>query len=129
MELQIPERPGCNPMQEILEKLNRVRGVGGCVVLSGDGLPMASALRSGADEDSISAAVGGVVEQSGNLCRQLELGQPRATQVLTGGQGGLLVIAAGNGWLAIIMDPTANLALLQLEVRPFAERIAQRLTL
>ena len=116
-------------MQEILEKLNRVRGVGGSLVLSIEGLPMASVLRAGSDENALAAAVGSVVEQSSNLCKQLDLGATRAAQVLTGGQGGLMVTSAGNGWLAIIMDPTANLALLQLEVRPFAERIAQRLTL
>ena len=115
-------------MQEILEKLNRVRGVGGCLVLSPEGLPMASALRQGVDESQLAAALSGLVEGSGRLTQQFELGKSKMLQTISPA-GGVLLLAAGPSFLAIIMDPAANLALLQLEARPFAERIAQRLTL
>ena len=42
-------------MQEILNQLNRVRGVGGSLLVSSDGLPMASALREGIDEAQLAA--------------------------------------------------------------------------
>ncbi len=115
-------------MQQILEQLNRVRGVGGCLLLSNDGLPMASALRSDIDETVLAAALASVVEQASRLCEKIGLGRNRLVQTL-GAQGGILLLAAGPGFLGILMDPSANLALLQLEARPFAERIAQRLTL
>jgi len=41
----------------------------------------------------------------------------------------LLLIATGPAYLAVAVDPTANLALLQLEIKPFAERLAKALTL
>ncbi len=44
-------------MQDILDQLNRVRGVGGSLLISGDGLPMASALRTGVDENNLAAAL------------------------------------------------------------------------
>ena len=34
-----------------------------------------------------------------------------------------------KGFLAVLVDPAANLALLQLEAKPFAEKISQRLSL
>lgn len=115
-------------MQEILDKLNRVRGVGGSVVVSTEGLPMVSALRQGTDENEICASLGTLLGSAQNLGQHLQLGTPRTLQT-TSTSGGLLVLPAGPAFLAILMDPTANLALLQLEARPFAERLAQRFSL
>jgi predicted regulator of Ras-like GTPase activity (Roadblock/LC7/MglB family) len=115
-------------MQEILDKLNRVRGVGGSLVISPDGLPMVTALRQGSDESGIAAALSSLIDNATRLCGHLGFGKSRALQAL-GAQGGLLLMPAGPAFLAIVMDPTANLALLQLEARPFAERISQRLSL
>ncbi len=46
-----------------------------------------------------------------------------------GGNGAVLLFSAGPGFLAVLVDPAANLALLQLEAKPFAEKISQRLSL
>jgi predicted regulator of Ras-like GTPase activity (Roadblock/LC7/MglB family) len=115
-------------MQQVLDQLNTVRGVGGCLMLSADGLPMASALRSGTDENAIAASVSAIIDQSTRLCSHLQLGKSKGVQCLSSA-GGVLVNAVGKNFLAIIVDPSANLALLQLETRPFAERINQLLTL
>jgi predicted regulator of Ras-like GTPase activity (Roadblock/LC7/MglB family) len=115
-------------MQEILDKLNRVRGVGGCLVISNEGLPMITALRQGTDESEISATLGTLLGSAQHLGDQLKLGKAKAMQAIASA-GGLLLLPAGPAYLAILMDPTANLALLQLEARPFAERLAQRLSL
>lgn len=115
-------------MQEILIQLNRVRGVGGSLLVSNEGLPMASALREGTDESQLAAAVGGIVEHSQRLSQMLELGAPRHMHAASD-QGSLLVLTAGSSYLVVVIDPSANLALLQLEAKPFTERIAQRLSL
>ena len=115
-------------MQEILAQLNRVRGVGGSLLVSNDGLPIASSLRDGADEAGLAASIGPLVEHANRLCSHLTLGQPRHLQA-NGAQGTLLMSAAGGGYLVVLVDPGANLAMLQLETRPFIERLAQRLSL
>ena len=115
-------------MQEILIQLNRVRGVGGSLLVSSDGLPMASALREGIDENQLAATVGSLVEHSQNLGKHLALGAPRHLHVASD-QGNLLLMVAGNGYLAVVIDAQANLTLLQLETKPFLERIAQRISL
>jgi len=115
-------------MQDILDKLNRVRGVGGSLVISPDGLPMITALRQGTDETATSATLGNLLGAAQRLGEQLGLGGTKSLQTIASA-GGLLILPAGPAFLAILMDPTANLALLQLEARPFAERLAQRLSL
>lgn len=115
-------------MQDILGELNRVRGVGGGLLLDGDGLLMASALRSGIDEAGLSAAGGNLIGQAQRLCESLKLGRQSGFSA-HGEQGGVMLCAAGPAFLLVLLDPNANLALLRLEVKPFVERIAQRLSL
>jgi predicted regulator of Ras-like GTPase activity (Roadblock/LC7/MglB family) len=115
-------------MDEILIQLNRVRGVGGSLLCSQDGLPIATALREGADEAGLSAAVASLVEQGNRLASTLGLGAVASTSA-TGEQGSILLISAGSAFLAVVVNPGANLALLQIETKPFVERLAQRLSL
>ena len=115
-------------MDELLQQLNHVRGIGGSMLLSAEGLPIASALRDGTDENALAAAAGVLMESGARLGRHLGLGAVGSLST-AGDQGALLILAAGTSWLAVVIDPSANLALLQLEARPFVERITQRLTL
>lgn len=115
-------------MQEILIQLNRVRGVGGSLLVSSDGLPMASALREGIDESQLAASVGSMIEHSQSLATHMQLGTQKHLHVASE-QGSLLLMMAGNGYLVVVVDPQANLTLMQLETKPFLERIAQRLSL
>jgi predicted regulator of Ras-like GTPase activity (Roadblock/LC7/MglB family) len=115
-------------MDEILVQLNRVRGVGGSLLCSADGLPIATALREGADEARLAAAVASLVEQGVRLANALGLGDVAATSA-TADQGGIILLRTGSAYLAILVDPAANQALLQIETKPFVERLAQRLSL
>ncbi len=115
-------------MQDILGELNRVRGVGGCLLFNADGLLMESALRSDGDEQGLAAAAGTLIAQATRMCEQLGIGKQNAFSA-SGDQGGVMMCAAGAGTLLLLLDPSANLALLRLEVKPFTDRIAQRLTL
>jgi len=115
-------------MQDILQELNRVRGVGGCLLFNADGLLMESALRSDVDEAGLAAAAGSLIAQATRMCDALSIGRQN-TFSASSDQGGVMVCAAGAGSLLVLLDPSANLALLRLEVKPFTDRIAQRLTL
>jgi predicted regulator of Ras-like GTPase activity (Roadblock/LC7/MglB family) len=115
-------------MNDILEQLNRVRGVGGSLLVSGDGLVMASALRGGLDENQFAASIGTLLDGAARICQNFQLG--KLVTVNSGSdQGGMVLVSTGPAFLAIVVDPSANLALLQLETKPFVERITQRLTL
>ena len=115
-------------MDSLLQQLNNVRGVGGSILISDDGLTMASNLRNDIDEESVAASVADIIGHSRSLAEKLT---GSATKLIhTQGQnGGIIVLAAGPAFLVILTDPNANLALLQLESTPFAESIAKQLTL
>jgi predicted regulator of Ras-like GTPase activity (Roadblock/LC7/MglB family) len=115
-------------MQDVLEQLNRVRGVGGSLLVSNDGLVMASALRQGTDENQMAASIGTLLEGANKLVATFQLGKIGAFSAGSD-QGGLVLLSTGPAYLAIVIDPSANLALLQLETKPFVERITQRLTI
>ena len=115
-------------MNDVLDQLNRVRGVGGSLLVSPEGLVMASALRQGTDENNLAAAIGTLLEGASKLVQSFQLGKIGAFNAASD-QGGLVLFSTGPAFLAIVVNPSANLALLQLETKPFVERITQRLTL
>jgi|JFJP01.1.fsa_nt_gi predicted regulator of Ras-like GTPase activity (Roadblock/LC7/MglB family) len=115
-------------MQDILGELNRVRGVGGCLLFNSDGLLMESMLRSDVDEQALAASGGALIAQATRMCEALGIGRQTAFSA-NGDQGGVMVLAAGQATLLVLLDPSANLALLRLELKPFLERITSRLTL
>jgi predicted regulator of Ras-like GTPase activity (Roadblock/LC7/MglB family) len=115
-------------MQEILAQLTRVRGIGGCLLVSADGLPMASSLRSGTDENTLSATIGELLGAAGRLTQHLGLGGTVSFNAV-GDQGGLLLVSTGPAFIVLLIDAGANLALLQIEAKPLIERLAARLAL
>jgi len=115
-------------MDDMLEQLNKLRGVGGSLLLSSDGLTMASRLRNDVDEDALAASVADLISRAYRLSEQSGLGKPRMIHTQTA-DGGVMLLAAGPSFLAIVVDLNANLALLQLEIRPFLDAIGQRLAM
>jgi predicted regulator of Ras-like GTPase activity (Roadblock/LC7/MglB family) len=115
-------------MDDVLANLTRVRGVGGALLVSADGEPIAAQLRQGVDEAALSAAAGELIGAGVRLAGGLNLGQ---SQSFTGSSelGSLIVLAAGPAWLVILAEAGANLALLQIEAKPQLDRLASRLAL
>ena len=115
-------------MDEILAQLNRVRGVGGSLLVSADGLPMASALRSGTDENALSATIGELIGAASRLTQHLGLGNTGSFNAVSD-KGGLVLVTTGPAFIVLLVDAGANLALLQIEAKPLVERLASRLAL
>jgi len=90
--------------------------------------------RVAARGDDVTAALDRARTSSPGVLRLAVAAGPAASAAVAAVPGAaetedLLVLPAGPAFLAILMDPSANLALLQLEARPFADRLAQRLSL
>ena len=115
-------------MQDLLSQLNRIRGIGGSMLVSADGLAMATALRADIDDSVISAAIGDLLGAAKRICDGFHLGPAAAFQA-GADQQGMLIMSAGPAYVLLVIDPGANLALLQLEARGIIERIGQRLAL
>ena len=115
-------------MQELLAQLSRIRGIGGCVLVSVDGLPMDSTVRQGVDESRLAAALSTFTGPAAKLAELVGAGAMKQMSI-NGPAGGLLTLQAGPAHLVLLIDAGANLTLLQLEAGPVVERIAQRLAL
>jgi predicted regulator of Ras-like GTPase activity (Roadblock/LC7/MglB family) len=115
-------------MQDLLVHLNRVRGVGGSLLVSAEGLTMAAQLRTGVDESALAANIGELLGAAQRTAQHLGLGAPTSFNAVTD-QGGVLLLATGPAYIALLVDAGANLALLAIESRPHIERIAGRLAL
>ena len=109
-------------------EIAELHGVAGSLILSPDGLLVASQLREGQNEDDVAAAAAEVVGQANALAQRLDDGEPGSIH-LQGDRTGLFLLGTGNGYLAVLTDPQANLALLHLEAKPYTDAIAQRLSL
>ena len=115
-------------IDDLLMQLNRVRGVGGTLVLSGDGQVVAGVLREGFDEAALAASVATALGSAQRLADALGHGTPQAFDI-NGDQGSIQILPMGGPWLAIAIDRGVNVALLHLEARPVVERIAAALKL
>lgn len=116
-------------MDDILDQLIRIRGVGGCLLLSSDGLTVASRLREGVDEDQLAAQISELISKSQHAAQRMVIGIPRMIHVHSD-SGGLVLFASGpSAFLAVLIDPAANLALLQLELEPYVTALSKQLAL
>ena len=113
-------------IQEILRELATSSSeVEGSVVTSLDGLPIASVLPQGVEEDRVSAMSAAMLSLGERTAQELRRGT--LEQVLIRGAGGfvLMVQAGEEAVLTVLVREKAKLGLVFLDVKRAAERVAQ----
>ncbi|MHC5068558.1 MAG: roadblock/LC7 domain-containing protein [Planctomycetota bacterium] len=115
-------------MDDLLAQVIRIRGIGGCLLFTEDGLPMASCLRDGIDEAQLTAHLAETVSTATRLCDTLAINELPSIEI-SGSHGGMLIRVIGTYTLAVCLDSQANIALLNLELEPFIRSITARLSL
>lgn len=117
-------------MKEILARLRRIPGVNGAMMVSADGLLVASETRLGGKESEEAAAA-----VAGNLARGARaaierLGRGNVKHLTISGPGGRAVlVASGSGYLVALVDSDVNLGLIQLEISAAAVEAARKMIL
>ncbi|HDJ26410.1 MAG TPA: hypothetical protein ENF34_03755 [Candidatus Bathyarchaeota archaeon] len=115
--------------EQIADKLRaleaRIPDVEAGLVVTPEGLTIASALPPDADEERIAAMCAAAHSTAERICR--ELGKGEAQMSLVRGEGGyILVTSAGPSAILMIMTrPEAKLGLLFLEMRRLAKEIEE----
>jgi predicted regulator of Ras-like GTPase activity (Roadblock/LC7/MglB family) len=112
-------------LQKILNDLRSSSGdVEGCAIISLDGLPIASALMDGMDENRIGAMSAAMLSLGGKSAE--ELGRGELDQVMVKGENGyVLMIGAGHeAVLLVITNPSAKLGLIFLDSKRAAKKVA-----
>ena len=104
-------------MKEILAGLCRVPGVSGAMAVSSDGLLIASQTELGGKdaEEAAAAVAGNLGKVVGPVLQKLGRGELKHV-VVSGAGGRVLLVGSGPGCLVALLEPDANLGLVQLEL-------------
>lgn len=109
-------------MRDVLKNLNTAAGVKGSLVVTPDGIVVASELSTELDEDTTAALAGNVVTQT---VRLLETGQydEMDRMILTATRGKIVIEHLGNCHLVVVTNQFINLDVTLLEISSCAQRI------
>jgi predicted regulator of Ras-like GTPase activity (Roadblock/LC7/MglB family) len=109
-------------MQTLLKNLNELVGIRGSLVVSSDGMVIASQLTGGLDEDRVAAMASNVVLRASRALKERGLAQFSRLS-LTSSDGEMIFEATGIGYLVVVMERGIDLGQADLEIRSTALRI------
>ncbi len=111
-------------MREVLKELNTLPGIKGSLVVTPDGIVVASELSSELDEDTTAALVGNVVTQTTRL---LDAGryEEMDRMVLTASRGKIVIQNLTNCQLVVVTNQFINIDLTVLEITSAAIKIRE----
>ena len=111
-------------MKTILAELNGIIGARGSLIVSRDGLLIASEVRPEVHQDRL-AALGAAILT--DVARGLEsAGMPGFAQCeIVADQGKVILVAAGPAYLLVLLGPRVELGPGSVEIRSAARRVAK----
>jgi predicted regulator of Ras-like GTPase activity (Roadblock/LC7/MglB family) len=111
-------------MHAALDRITRVRGVHGAMVVSADdGLVVGEALMEGIRGNAVAALATSVATRLGRAAGAAEAGTPRFVH-LGAEQGTLLLMPGGEGLVIVaVTDQHVNVGLVRLEMQRMVEDI------
>jgi predicted regulator of Ras-like GTPase activity (Roadblock/LC7/MglB family) len=109
-------------VRRILKRLKDVVGVKGCLVVSKDGIVVASNLSSQVQQDVVAAMAANVVRCTKRALEGQGLSD-FARYTLTSGHGKMSFTDAGPAFLVVLMDRNVDLAPVDIEIESAAMRI------
>ena len=114
---------------ELLSRLRRVPGVAGAMMVTAEGFLVAAETGLGgrSAEETAAAVVANLGKGVGGALQRLGRGELKHLAV-SGAGGRLVLVRAGSGYLAALLDNEANLGLAQLELAGAAVEAARKMT-
>ena len=109
-------------MRDVLKELNTLPGIKGSLVVSHDGIVVASELSTELDEDTTAALVGNVVTQT---VRLLDAGRydEMDRMILTASRGKIVIENLRSYHLVVVTNQFINIDLTLLEITSAATRL------
>ena len=112
-------------MREILESLGDRFGVRGSLLLTRDGVVVASALQKDMDAESVAALASAIISEAARATARLALG-PTRRMILTAGFGRLLFEPFEELVLVVAIEPGLDIEHTLLEIAGPARRIREQ---
>jgi len=112
-------------MQQILENLNEELGIKGSLIMSPDGVVVASVLDDRIRDEVVAALISMVLLTLNRAIQETGY-EPFDNFVMTASYGKLVVVNLETAYLVVISDQFIKLDLTQVEIASAAERIRRR---
>ena len=115
-------------MQEILNQINKVRGVRGSLVIGQDGIVVAAELGIDVSDDTVAAVSSQILRSLSSALERIQIGNFNRF-IVSGESGKIAIVNAGErALLLVLLDKDVNLGLASVEIRDAVGLIAQRLS-
>jgi hypothetical protein len=114
-------------VQEILNQINKIRGVRGSLVIGRDGIVVAADMGIDVSDETIAAVASQILSSLRNALERMKLGRfDRFT--VSGKSGKITIVNAGkHALLLVLLDEDMNLGQVSLEITDAVSQIAKRI--
>ncbi len=103
-------------MQEILERINSIKGVRGSAIVGSDGIEILSLFRAPLQSDLISALIVSVQQLANKIVLSAECGSLAQT-IVEATEGKIVIQTVDLGFLVVLADNQANLGMIRVEIQ------------
>jgi predicted regulator of Ras-like GTPase activity (Roadblock/LC7/MglB family) len=110
-------------MIEVLESLNQEVGVKGSMVLTKDGMEVASAMQAGTDATTVAAIAANIVMSTLNALESMGEGSFKQF-VFTASHGKMIFVETGIAYLVVVCDTQIRLDVTMLAISAAARKIS-----
>ena len=112
-------------MYEILNKLNKMEGVRGSLVIGRDGLVIAADLGTDVNEAAVAAVGSQILNSLQGALRRMQMGAFK--RFVVAGRGGKIIIAdAEVALLVVILELEANMGLAAVEIKEAIQEVQRK---
>ena len=116
-------------MKDILNQINKIRGVRGSLVIGRDGIVVAADIGIDISDETVAAVASQILASLKNALERMELGEfDRFT--VSGKLGKIAIVNSGpHALLLVLLDEDTNLGLVSVEIKDAVGLIAKKIEL
>ncbi len=111
-------------MKSVLEALNQVAGVRGSMVVTHDGMVVASALSKALDRDTVAAVASTVVRKTLQALESAGFGTLRRYDMKSS-HGRMVFVDTGRAYLIVVTEKEIDIGPVGIEIQSASRRIGQ----
>ncbi|MBN1810055.1 MAG: roadblock/LC7 domain-containing protein [Planctomycetes bacterium] len=112
-------------MGDILDRLNRIEGVKGSMVVGRDGIVVASDFADFINEDAVAAVSSAILSSLDGALKRLEMGGFKRF-VITGSDAKIVLMKGRNTLVLVLLRKDINLGFVGVEIREAVAEIDER---
>jgi predicted regulator of Ras-like GTPase activity (Roadblock/LC7/MglB family) len=112
-------------MKDVLDRLNRISGVKGSMVVGKDGIVVASDFADEVNEDAVAAVSSTILSSLDGALKRMEMGKFKRF-IITGSDAKIVLVRGRNTLVLVLLRKDVNLGLVGIEIREAVVEIDNR---